>query len=173
MASAKIDIFLIFAVSVMKNHVILTILSVLFATTALMAQEQPDSVARSRHDIFTTMPGNVVVNQPESVERKFEEYFQVDQASGQIKRFEDENAAAKSGQFRIRIYSNSAQNSRNESTQALSRFQRAFPDIPAVRTFTSPFYKVTVGNYATRAEAQKALNEIKGSFPAAYIVRGN
>ncbi len=157
----------------MKNYVILTILLAVFASSHVRAQEQTDSLAGSSHAVFRSMPSNVKVNQPESVARKFEEYFQVDQTSGQIKRFEDESAAVKSGQFRIRIYSNSAQNSRGESTQALSRFQRAFPDIPAVRTFTSPFYKVTVGNYATRAEAQKALNEIKGTFPSAYIVRGN
>lgn len=157
----------------MKNRILLAFLSVFLTSSALMAQEQPDSVARDRHEIFASMPENVSISQPESVERKFKEYFQVDQASGQIRRFEDENVTTKSGQFRIRIYSNSAQNSRNESTQALARFQRTFPDMPAVRTFTSPFYKVTVGNFATRAEAQKALNEIKGSFPAAYIVRGN
>jgi len=160
----------------MKKYLILGILAAFFAAPALNAQEQADSSVQARHPIFTTMPGFISISQPSAVEQKFEEYFKVDETTGQanIHRFSGDEALGEgSPQFGIRIYSDSAQNARSASSQALARFQNAFPEISVVRTFSSPYFKVTAGKYATRQEAQKALNEIRSVFPSAYIVRGN
>lgn len=150
----------------MKKYLTL-ILAILFAelsTTAFgqdirvveMATE--DSVAV--HGIFTGMPDNVSIEQSDAVLKAF---------SGAV------GASAKRGpvanNFCIRIYSNSGRNSRAESAVALARFQDNFPDTEASRTFNSPYFMVTAGHYTSRAEAEKALIDIKAVFPRAFIVR--
>ena len=41
----------------------------------------------------------------------------------------------------------------------------------AYRRFTSPYFKVTVGDYRNKSEALAALKDIKKDFPTAFIVR--
>ena len=73
--------------------------------------------------------------------------------------------------FRIRIYADNAQNAREVSSSEMARFQKLFPGESASRSYSSPFFKVTVGDYENRKEAEEALKIIKGYFPMAYIVR--
>ena len=40
-----------------------------------------------------------------------------------------------------------------------------------IRTYASPNFKVTVGNFRTRLDAEAFLRRIKGDFPDAFIVR--
>lgn len=73
--------------------------------------------------------------------------------------------------YRIRIYFDNSQNSRTESEAVMASFKASHPEIPAFRTFESPCFKVTVGNYRTRSEALAALDGIKRQFPSAFIVK--
>ena len=72
--------------------------------------------------------------------------------------------------YRIRIYSNSGQSARQEANQAKSSFFQNFPDIPVYLDFQYPNYKLYAGDYHTKSEAQKSLNEIKKVFRNAFIV---
>lgn len=73
--------------------------------------------------------------------------------------------------YRVRIYFDNKQNSRGASEAAMRRFQGAFPGIPAYRSFTSPFFKVTVGDFRTKSEATQLLQRLKGMFPSAFIIK--
>jgi len=73
--------------------------------------------------------------------------------------------------YRVRIFFDNKQNSRGESEAALRRFQGAFPGVPAYRSFTNPFFKVTVGDFRTKSEATQLLNSLKGLFPNAFVVK--
>ena len=73
--------------------------------------------------------------------------------------------------YRIRIFFDNKQNSRGASEAAMRRFQDAFPGIPAYRSFTSPHFKVTVGDFRTKSEALRLLQRVKGMFPSAFIVK--
>jgi len=73
--------------------------------------------------------------------------------------------------YRIRIFFDNKQNSRGASEAAMRRFQGAFPGIPAYRSFTSPHFKVTVGDFRTKSEALRLLQRVKGMFPSAFIVK--
>ena len=53
----------------------------------------------------------------------------------------------------------------------MRRFQGAFPGYSAYRSFTSPHFKVTVGDFRTKSEAVQLLNRVKGMFPSAFIVK--
>ena len=51
------------------------------------------------------------------------------------------------------------------------RFKGMFPDVAAYRTYSNPFFKVTVGDFRTKSEATRLLQQVKGSFPSAFIVK--
>jgi hypothetical protein len=51
-----------------------------------------------------------------------------------------------------------------------SKFLSLFPDLSADIVYEEPNYKVRVGDFRTRMEAQGFLNEIKAEFESAFIV---
>ncbi|MBQ0078045.1 MAG: SPOR domain-containing protein [Bacteroidales bacterium] len=73
--------------------------------------------------------------------------------------------------YRIRIFLDNQQDSRERSAQAVEDFRKLYPGYNTYRSFTNPFFKVTVGDFRTKADAQIALKRISRSFPAAFIVK--
>lgn len=81
------------------------------------------------------------------------------------------NKAEQTDGFRIRIYFDNKQNSREASAESEARFKKLFPGYNTYRTFKNPFFKVTVGDFRTKADAQVALHRISRAFPDAFIVK--
>ena len=73
--------------------------------------------------------------------------------------------------YRVRIFFDNKQDSRSESEAAMRRFQARFPGVAAYRSFTTPFFKVTVGDFRTKSEAMQLLQRVQGEFPAAFVVK--
>jgi hypothetical protein len=69
--------------------------------------------------------------------------------------------------FRIQIYFGST---RQKASETKLDFSGKHPDIPAYITYQQPNFKVRVGDYRTRFEAQKLLSEIEGMYPTSFIV---
>ena len=83
------------------------------------------------------------------------------------------NASKPMSGYRIRIFFDNRQSARVASESALSRFKSLNPGIAAYRSFTNPYFKVTVGDFRSKSEAMALLMEIKGEFPSSFIVREN
>ena len=81
------------------------------------------------------------------------------------------NPARTSTGFRVRIFNDNKQTSRNDSEAALTRFKGMFPGVSAYRTYSNPFFRVTVGDFRTKSEAMQLLQQVKGAFPTAFIVK--
>ncbi len=75
--------------------------------------------------------------------------------------------------YRVRIFFDNKQSARHESEQTLKRFRAMYQDVAVYRTYTNPYFKVTVGDCRTKSEAMKLLARIKGSFPSAFVVKEN
>lgn len=75
--------------------------------------------------------------------------------------------------YRVRIFFDNKQSARNESEQTLIRFRALYPDVTVYRTYTNPYFKVTVGDCRTKSEAMKLLSRIKGNFSSAFVVKEN
>lgn len=73
--------------------------------------------------------------------------------------------------YRIRIFFDNSQNARKNSASALESFVSSFRGIPAYRSYANPYFKVTVGDYRTKAEAMANLPNIKKAFPSSFIVK--
>lgn len=140
---------------------ILTILAALAVCVAVRAQQQDNTAAR--YDVLEQLSDYVTVNQSDEVAAAL---------AAHVERNEKRTAAGITDQtFRIRIYFDSGQNARDESEAVATRFRNLHPGVPVSRTYTNPFFKVTVGNYASKADAQNALKTIAQEFPTAFIVR--
>jgi len=72
--------------------------------------------------------------------------------------------------FRVQIYFDSGNNSKTKAQSAVDEFVAKFPKVGAYLTFKSPNYKVRVGDFRTRLDAQKFLNEIIADYPNAFVI---
>ena len=72
--------------------------------------------------------------------------------------------------FRIQIFFDSGNNSKTKAQSIYEEFKAKYPDIGAYLSFKSPNYKVRVGDFRTRLDAQRFLNEIIAEYPSAWIV---
>ena len=69
--------------------------------------------------------------------------------------------------YRIQIFSGD----RSGAEKSRSNFQSNFSNYPTNITFETPNYKIWVGNFRTRLEADRALLEIKKKFESAFIFK--
>ncbi len=69
--------------------------------------------------------------------------------------------------YRIQIYFGGV---RQKASEVKLEFASRFPGVPAYLTYQQPNFKVRVGDYRSRFEAQKFLKDIDGMFPSGFIV---
>ena len=58
-----------------------------------------------------------------------------------------------------------------EANSIIRKYQGSYESWPASIEYETPNYKVWVGNFNERIEADRALIEIKKSFPSAFILK--
>lgn len=75
--------------------------------------------------------------------------------------------------YRVRIFFDNKQTARAASEAAMESFLKTYHGIPAYRSYQSPFFKVTVGDFRTKSEAMVLLRSLKARFPSAFIVKEN
>lgn len=66
--------------------------------------------------------------------------------------------------YRIQLFSGD----NNQASKVIREYRSLYPEWPSTIVFETPNYKVWVGNFRTSLEADRALLEIKKSFPAAF-----
>ncbi|MAZ73849.1 MAG: translation initiation factor IF-2 [Flavobacteriaceae bacterium] len=59
----------------------------------------------------------------------------------------------------------------NKANSVLSKYKANYNAWPASLEYETPNYKIWVGDFASRLEADRALLEIKENFPAAFILK--
>lgn len=73
--------------------------------------------------------------------------------------------------FRILVISS---NNRNKVTEAKTKMYRKFPELKAYMMYQAPFFRLKVGNFKERIEAEEYLTEIQRLFDSSvYIVPDN
>lgn len=75
--------------------------------------------------------------------------------------------------WRIQIFFESGNNAKVLANRSRDRFLETYPDQGAYLTFNEPYYKVRIGNFRTRMDAEGFLQKIISEFPTAYIVPDN
>ena len=118
-------------------------------------------------DVFLDMPSEAMgdaatvrVEQSELIEQSMRKHIET-------------NSARTISGYRVRIFFDNKQTARNESELTVSRFRELYGEIAVYRTYTNPYFKVTVGDCRTRSEAMHLLSRIKRNFPSAFVVKEN
>jgi len=75
--------------------------------------------------------------------------------------------------FRIQIYFDSGNNSKSRAVSVMNEFKAKYPGMGAYLVFQEPNYKIRVGNFRSRMDAQRFLVKISEQFSDAFIVKDN
>jgi hypothetical protein len=71
--------------------------------------------------------------------------------------------------YKIQIFNGDTENSK----KTLTDFKRENKNLDATIVFSTPLYKVWVGNFKTRIEAEKTLTDLKKKYPNAFLIKPN
>lgn len=74
--------------------------------------------------------------------------------------------------YRVQIFDdNNPRTARQEAERRHSLVAREFPQLKSYVTFNSPYWRVKVGDFRSRSEAEAAMAELRHSYPsmAAYM----
>lgn len=69
--------------------------------------------------------------------------------------------------YRIQIKNTTTQ---KEANALRARFSRDFPELKSYLRYNAPYYKIRIGDYLNKLEAQKDLITIKKKYRGAYPV---
>jgi SPOR domain len=81
------------------------------------------------------------------------------------KKINSENVV--SDRIRIQIFNGELEDCKKE----IDDFKKKFSDLEGAIEFNHPFYKVLIGNFKTRLEAERNLLLIKKKYPNAFLVK--
>lgn len=69
--------------------------------------------------------------------------------------------------YKIQAFSgNDQRTSKNEAMQKQQQINNTYPDLETVVLFESPFWRLRVGNFEQREDAEEVLKEMVKSFPS-------
>ena len=71
--------------------------------------------------------------------------------------------------YKIQIYSGDSETSK----KTLMDFKRDYKNFDATIVFNTPVYKVLIGNFKTRIDAERNLIDLKGRYPNALLIKPN
>ncbi|SFS73691.1 Sporulation related domain-containing protein [Sphingobacterium wenxiniae] len=68
--------------------------------------------------------------------------------------------------FRVQIFSGS---SRNDAYAVQSRFQRSYKDVGSYVTYDEPNYRVKVGDFRSRSEADNFMRQLRSQYSNVFV----
>ena len=67
--------------------------------------------------------------------------------------------------FRIQIFSSNLRTAKTEAFKVEQTIRESYPDLAVYVNYTSPFWKVRVGDFKSKSEAQSLKNQLVDSLP--------
>ena len=75
--------------------------------------------------------------------------------------------------YRIQLFMESGNTALEKAEKIIEKFQEKYKVVPAYITFGEPYYRVRIGDFRTRLEAIKFLDQIQKHYPQAWVVKDN
>ncbi len=145
------------------KRLIIVIIAVLTGITA----SAQDSLNRTRMD--STYVGKSIIN----VIGPGAEVNQTQQVRQALETYTAQNEQKPIQGYRIRVFYDNSTSARVKSESIEQYLRNQYPETGVYRSFESPNYKVTIGDFRTKEEALKIYNALKGTYPTAYIIKEN
>ena len=142
---------------------LLLILSFLLLGAALLRAQDSTAVTLVDstyvgRDIMSVMGPGAKVTQSATVRQALQKYVSA-------------NADKSISGYRIRVFYNNEPSARSRSESIEATLKNQYPGIGVYRSFESPNYKVTIGDFRSKDEALGIYNALKGTYPTAYIIK--
>ncbi|MFU8842457.1 MAG: SPOR domain-containing protein [Bacteroidales bacterium] len=102
--------------------------------------------------------GKLTVIQDARVDSLMKKFIEVNAAYPQLKG------------WRVEIFFESGNFSKRLAMEARAAFIEKYTDIPSYVIFQQPYYKVRVGDFHSKMEAEKLLRAIERDYPNAFVV---
>ena len=72
--------------------------------------------------------------------------------------------------WRIEIFFEAGNYSKKQAMEAKADFVKKYTEVPSYLIFQQPYYKVRVGDFRTKMEAERFLHQIEFEYPQAFVV---
>lgn len=150
------------------------LLLLLVCTVVAVAQEGTNNPILEELNSPKSGQGRVVVMQDEAI-KNIVAIQAVADTSNMIVDWNSVDHVKVNG-FKIQVFSgNNHKQSKDEAERKQSLIRDSYPGEETTITYNAPFWRLRVGNYLTRIEAEEALKDMKKTFPSfgreMYIVR--
>ncbi len=109
--------------------------------------------------LFSQNTGKITINQNDNISKLIQEH----------KTF-NKNQSGIIG-YRIHIFFDSGNNSKSKAYSIKSQFMAEYPDVEAYIVYQEPNYKVKVGDFRTRLDAQRFQDQISNQYKNAFIIK--
>ncbi|MDR2083410.1 MAG: SPOR domain-containing protein [Bacteroidales bacterium] len=73
--------------------------------------------------------------------------------------------------YRVQIYWDAGNNSKQGAYNMADEFYKNHQDIPAYITFKEPYYRVRVGDFRSKLDADKLLTNLNKNFKGSFVVK--
>lgn len=83
----------------------------------------------------------------------------------------EKNKARRAQGYRLRIYFDNSQDARAVSEKVVAGFKERYPGVPVFRVYDNPYFKVTVGEFRSKADAMRFLEAIRPEYPTVFLVK--
>ena len=71
--------------------------------------------------------------------------------------------------FRIQIFMESGNDAVEMASVTMEEFKEKYPEIPIYLVFGQPYYRLRVGDFRTRLEAEKAFQKLSREYKKAFV----
>ena len=106
---------------------------------------------------FSQNNGYVILEQDQRIEQLIQRQNEIHSADNTI------------DGFRIQIFMESGNEAVELGNMESEKFKEKYPDIPVYFIFGQPYYRLRVGDFRTRLEAEKAFQTISKDYKKAFI----
>lgn len=106
---------------------------------------------------FSQNKGYVILEQDQRIEKLRQRQKDIHQADSSI------------DGFRIQIFMESGNDAVEMANATMEEFKEKYPDIPIYLVFGQPYYRLRVGDFRTRLEAEKVFQILSKEYKKAFI----
>lgn len=146
----------------MKLHRLLSLL--LTVVICLSAFADTDSITIVNH---ITDGNDNKINQPDKLLERLVKVDAVDEEDDEQKEELNKPVNGRMAGYRVQVFSdNNARTAKNEARSKQRMIATRFPRYQTYVMYTSPYWRLKVGDFKSQQDAQKAADEIGKAFPA-------
>lgn len=142
----------------MKKLVLFTLFTFLF----LQLKAQKTTVELKQTGIFTgaysSSAGQVYINQNPDLQKIINNHISINKDKYVLKG------------WRVQIFLGSGKNARSRANSKKSNFLSRYPDVKAYLDYSAPYFKIHVGNFRTKIEAEAFKKKISRNFSNSWVV---